>query len=289
MIIVADLGGSNTDLMLADDAGQPLVVVTAPAMELGDPARFLAEAATLLRGVPVPPRLLVVTGGGHRRLPGAISGVPVVHIGEIEAIARGGLLAGDLSRALVVSMGTGTAMVAAEAGRHAHAGGVALGGGTLRGVALRLLGTADPDRIAALADTGNIRGADLTIADLVGGGVGVLPGDMPAAYLARLGEAVGDADIAASVLDMIGHVVGHLALLTARVTGHDALVVIGHMPEFTVVRRALLRFSASFGGRIIIPKQPGIAVARGALAVALAAERGEPAMVAAASAPWTPT
>ena len=273
VIVVADLGGSNTDLLLADAGGVVLRSGLCPAVTPAATASFLEQLLAPLAVGRADVERLVVTGGRHRMLPDAIEGLQLTHVDEIAAIARGGLESAGCARALVVSMGTGTAFVAADGDRAGHRGGVALGGGTVRGLGARLLGTTDPGRIAALAEAGRPRGADLTVADLVGSGVGMLPGDMPAAYLARLGDASADAvtpeDIAAGVLDMIGHVVGHLALLTARLAGHDTIVVVGHMPEFAVVRRALQRFEAALGGPIIVPDEPGLAVARGALAIAL--------------------
>jgi type II pantothenate kinase len=212
---------------------------------------------------------LVVTGGRHRGLADAIGGVPVRRVDELAAIARGGAVASGLSRALIASMGTGTAFVGVDGGRIAQAPGIALGGGTVRGLGARLLGTTDHRQIDALARAGQPRGADLTIADIVGGDVGMLPGDMPAAYFARLAtETPSREDIAAGILDMIGHLVAHLATLTARAQGHDSVVLIGHMAEFATLVRAARRFERALGGAIVVPPEPGLAVARGALALA---------------------
>ena len=57
-------------------------------------------------------------------------------------------------------------------------------------------------------------------------------------------------------------------------TGHDTLVMLGHMLEFDAVHRAARRFERSLGGSIVIPADPGFAVARGALA--LSADEGGP-------------
>jgi len=75
-------------------------------------------------------------------------------------------------------------------------------------------------------------------------------------------------DIAAGILDMIGHIATHMALLTARVHGHDTIVLLGHMLEYPTVVRAARRFQYALGGDFIVPPDPGIAVARGALAIA---------------------
>jgi type II pantothenate kinase len=269
MLVIADLGGSNTDLLLADDTGATVRSVVCQSLDPTERRTFLDALLTPLDASANEITAVVVTGGRHRRIGETIAGMPVRHVDEIEAIGLGGLLAADVPRALVVSMGTGTAFVSAEPDRITHAAGVALGGGTLRGLAKRLLGTAEHTAIAALAEQGNPRGADLTVADIVGGDVGILPGDMPAAYFARLLD--GDPsppDIAAGILDLIGHIATHMALLTARVHGHDTVVMVGHMLEFPAVVRAARRFQYALGGTFIVPPEPGFAVARGALAIA---------------------
>jgi type II pantothenate kinase len=265
-IVAADLGGSNTDLLLADEQGRVVRAAVIPALAPEPTERFLHDLLAPLGAEPAQVCLIAVTGGRHRHLGEALAGVAVRRVDEIAAIACGGLLASGLSRALIVSMGTGTAFVSADGLHTAHAAGVALGGGTVRGLAHRLLGTTTVDGIAALAAGGTPDGANLTVADIVGGGVGMLPGDMPAAYLARLADPEATrADIAAGILDMIGHIAAHMALLTARIHDHDAVVFIGHMLEFPTVVRAARRLERAVGGGFVVPPEPGLVVARGAL------------------------
>lgn len=274
MLVVADLGGSNTDLLLARADGEVLRSAVVPALVPTSTPAFLDALLEPLGVARGQTGLVVVTGGRHRSLAETVGGVAVRRVDELRAIARGGTVAGGVSTALVVSIGTGTAFVAVDGDRITQAPGVALGGGTVRGLGERLLGTSDHREIAALAAVGNPRGADLTIADIVGGDVGMLPGDMPASYFARLAaESPERADIAAGILDMIGHLVAHMAVLTARLHGHDTIVLIGHMLEFPSVERAARRFERALGGRFIVPPEPGLAVARGALSLAVGAER----------------
>jgi type II pantothenate kinase len=264
--VAADLGGSNADLLLADERGRVVRSAVIPALAPEPTERFLHNLLALLGVEPADVCLLAVTGGRHQHLGASLAGVPLRRVDEIAAIARGGLLASGLTRALIVSMGTGTAFVSADGPHTAHAAGVALGGGTVRGLAHRLLGTTEVGEIAALAAGGTPSGANLTIADIVGGGVGMLPGDVPASYLARLaGPEATPSDVAAGILDMIGHIAAHMALLTARIHDHDAVVFIGHMLEYPTIVRAARRLERAFGGGFVVPPEPGRVVARGAL------------------------
>lgn len=271
--VVADLGGSNTDLLYADGAGRVLRTAVQPALTEPKGTTLLDLALPALGLQRADLTRIVVTGGRHRALPNTIEGLPVCKVDEIAAIACGGLAAAGVDRALVVSMGTGTAMVSTDGVRHQHTIGTALGGGLLLGLSRRLLGTTDPLRIAALAEAGNPARANLTIADIIGSGVGDLPGDAPAAYLARLAGAsageIAPADLAAALLAMIGQVTGQLAWLTARNLKQDCAILTGHMVDFPVVRTYATAFGRLLAGGMIVPEEPGSAIARGALAVAL--------------------
>lgn len=280
MLLVADLGGSNTKLLLARENGAEQRSALLPALVVDANAGLLPRLAAAVGLEPTDVTRLIVTGGRHHRLGDHLGRTPVAHITELAAIGRGGLLCAGLERALVVSMGTGTAMVSAESGRAVHAGGLALGGGTLRGLGRRLLGASDPAALAALAARGRPFGAAISIAEIIGGGIGgAFGGEMPAAYFGRLDNAelvVSDADIAAGLLDMIGHITGHMASLTARAIGHESVVLTGQMVTFDGVREAALRFGGGLAGGMVAPPEPGFAAVRGALALALEQDAGSP-------------
>ena len=55
-------------------------------------------------------------------------------INEIDSIAFGGAYAAEKDKCIVVSMGTGTAVVLFDQGRTEHVGGTAVGGGTMLGL-----------------------------------------------------------------------------------------------------------------------------------------------------------
>jgi type II pantothenate kinase len=134
---------------------------------------------------------VAVTGGRSRSLPDAIDGIPIFKIAEPEAIGRGGLWLSGLPQALVISCGTGTAMVLADE-RHSaepsyqHVTGTAVGGGTLLGLSTLLLGEGSADALAALAEAGDPSGVDTTLGEVLGGGVGHLPPEATAVNLGRL-------------------------------------------------------------------------------------------------------
>jgi len=94
---------------------------------------------------------IAVTGGQSRSIQGDSRSFPILKIPEVNAIARGGLALTGEQSALVVSAGSGTAMIAARVGQSTHVTGSAVGGGTLQGLARLLLDTTDPLLIDEMA------------------------------------------------------------------------------------------------------------------------------------------
>ena len=162
---------------------------------------------------------IAVTGGRYRQLPAVLGNTPLVGITEVEAIGRGGLHLAQMAQALVVSAGSGTAMVAARPERYSHVTGSAVGGGTLLGLGRLLLNTVDPWKIDALAQDGDANRADLTLIEATGGQVGKLPSDANAVNFGRLAQQVVDLrpeDIAAALVRLVGQVIAVIAIRRER-------------------------------------------------------------------------
>jgi type II pantothenate kinase len=217
---------------------------------------------------------LAVTGGRHRLLPEQIGSCRVIGVNELTAIGRGGqALAGlatttDESPVLVVSGGSGTAMVAARGAKYSHATGTAVGGGTMLGLARLLLDTTDPHEIDALAQAGNPNGADLSLADVVTGPIGALPADATAVNFGRLARStvqVARADLAAALITMVGQVIGLLAIQAARAQQIDRIVVTGHLTDMPSIRRVLGSVGQYYSTSMELPTDAGYATALGAL------------------------
>ena len=216
---------------------------------------------------------LAVTGGQHRRLPKTLDGVPVDGVNEVTAIGRGGLYLAGLSEALVVSAGSGTAMVAARAGDVHHATGSAVGGGTLQGLGKLLLGTADALEIDALAVRGDSNAVDLTLLEATGGVLGRLPPDANAVNFGRIVRKSKDdpawspsrEDVAAGLVLMIGQVIAVIAINAARAEGLSQIVVVGHLVDLPSVRKVLSTVAGYYQANIRVPDMPGTATAIGAL------------------------
>jgi type II pantothenate kinase len=195
-------------------------------------------------------------------------------VAEVQAIGCGGraLLAqaGDQGDAplLVVSAGSGTAIVAGRGDEYAHVTGSAVGGGTLLGLARLLLGTADPQAIDALALQGDPNGVDLSLADVITGPIGQLPADATAVNFGRLARqdiAAGRADLAAALVTLVGQVIGVIAINAAHAQQIERIVVVGRLATLPSMRQALARVGGFYGVRFMLPPDAGYATALGAL------------------------
>jgi type II pantothenate kinase len=192
----------------------------------------------------------------------------------LAAIARGGqaLAAGDVTlperSLLVVSAGSGTAMVAAAGREYRHVTGSGMGGGTLLGLGRMLLGTVDPREIDAMAGRGDPNGADLAIRDVVTGPIGALPPDATAVNFGRIGRLEtlpAPDDLAAALVTLVGQVVATLAINAARAAGVDRIVVTGHLTDMPTMRRTMHRVGEFFGMPLDILTPAGYATVTGAL------------------------
>lgn len=237
-----DFGLTNTDVVLV--SGQELLKHW--MLHYAGPASLEVLQKALNQGGIETRELqtIATTGGLHRNLPESFEGVPIHKAGEAEAVGRGGLALAGLNEALVVSAGTGTAMIAARGSQAQHLTGSAVGGGTLLGLGKLLLGTADPLEIARLAARGDPSGVDSTLADAIGGGIGHLPASATAVNFGRvasLKKPPSPEDIAAGLVTVVAQVIGVIAINAAKAAGFEQVVIVGHLPDLLPIRAALER------------------------------------------------
>lgn len=169
---------------------------------------------------------------------------------------------------LVVSAGSGTAMVAARGDTIQHVTGTGVGGGTLLGLGRLILGTMDPVEIDQLALAGNANGADLALRDLVSGPIGALPADATAVNfgrITRLETLPSQADLAAALVTMMGQVIATLSINAARAAQLDRVIVTGHMTDMESMRATMARVGTFFGLSLELCQEAGYATVIGAL------------------------
>jgi type II pantothenate kinase len=263
-----DFGISNIDVVVRADGA--LRHWTRPAN--GTPTPELVAEVLSSGGLSFGDlRRIAVTGGQSRALPQRIGTCEIVSVGEIEAIGLGGralVEAPESTPLLIVSAGSGTAMVVGRDSTYRHVTGSAVGGGTLLGLARLLLGTTDPLQIDALAQQGDPNRADLSLADVVVGPIGQLPADATAVNfgrLARNAEQVEPADLAAALVTLIGQVIAMIAINAAKAQQIERIVVIGRLTALPSIRKAIAQAGGFYGVAFELPPHAAHATALGAL------------------------
>ncbi len=268
-----DFGTTNTDAVLYTDSLQSCW--TLPNIPLPDEGSI--HAILNAHGVQAHDvKHIAVTGGNRNKIPLAVEGIPVSQAGEIDAIGRGGVALAQVHEqasearleAVIVSAGSGTAVVRAHNHHYSHVTGTGIGGGTLIGLGRLLLHTADPKAIDALALRGNPNAVNLTIGDVIGGALGRLPEDATAVNFGRMARYGGDAtpeDIAAALVELVAQVIAVVGINAARAQNLDHIIVTGHLSDMQSIRAIFKRIAEFSGVSIAVPEHGGYAVALGAL------------------------
>ena len=126
-IIGIDVGGSTTKIVGYDQEQlfSPLLVkANDPVSSIyGAFGRFLNENKLQLNEID----RIMITGVGATFIEENIFDIPTYKVGEFLAIGMGGLFLSRLKRAIIVSMGTGTAYVMADNDKAYHIGGTGVG------------------------------------------------------------------------------------------------------------------------------------------------------------------
>jgi type II pantothenate kinase len=275
MQVAIDFGLSNTDVITMDAAGnlRTAVVPSRPTLTSREVSRAIDAVGKHIHDF----SRICVTGGQHRKLPDEIDGVPILKVSELDAVGRGGLYLArrthpELTEALVVSAGSGTAMIAVRGRAYQHITGSAVGGGTLLGLGRMLIGTSDPHAINALAMQGHANAVDLTLIEATGGAIGKLPADANAVNFGRIAALDADAfaqlsreDVAAGIATLVGQVIAVIAINAAKSESLDPIVVVGHLVDLPCMRKVLQTVAGYYGVRILVPDMPGYATALGAM------------------------
>ncbi|MEM3026127.1 MAG: pantothenate kinase [Thermoproteota archaeon] len=262
-----DIGGSTTKAV-ALKGKEILGVSEMPssdplATSIGLLGKLIVMMGCSLKDVEV----LAIAGGRSSQLPDSILSLRVVKVNEIVAAGTGGIVLTGLDEALVVSMGTGTALIEVRENgkRIRHIGGTGVGGGTLLGLARKMLGISSVSILVEMAEKGDPRRVDLTVGDIVGDGIGILSAEMTASNLGRVGDTSSPEDLAAGITNLVGEVVASVTFLAAsKLELEDKVILVGRVAKLPPVLKSIQRALSSFGVKPIVPKLPEYAVAVGA-------------------------
>ena len=265
-VIGIDAGGSTTKIIGIDENGTvsaPLTVTASDPVSsiYGAFGKFTTTYGVSLANVSE----VTVTGVGAPAVGDNLSGVPCRHAREFDCVADGGLALTGLSRAIVVSMGTGTALVYAERGKAPkYLGGTGVGGGTLMGLAKHMIGMEDYKHILELAAEGDLARVDLRMCDVTAPGTLPMPDELTAANFAKTSDLTTRADLARGIVNMVFETVGMLAVFAAREHGCTDVVLTGTLAAVELAAPVFATLGELFHLNFIVPENAKFATALGA-------------------------
>ena len=185
-------------------------------------------------------------------------------IAEIDAVGFGGAALANSSSCVVVSMGTGTAVVHFTQNSAKHVGGSGVGGGTIKGLGSLICGIEDPLQLNALAMKGSASNLNLTISDLGYEEISFLGADMTASNFAAV-KSKKTEDLAAGILRLVGETVGIISSICAReLNCQENIVMVGKVAQSAYIRQILDLVGKLYQTRFLYPDNPGFATVYGA-------------------------
>jgi type II pantothenate kinase len=171
-----------------------------------------------------------------------------------------------LKEAIVVSMGTGTAIVYAKAdGTHKYLGGTGVGGGTMMGLSKKFLGVSSVHNFSELAAEGDISKIDLRVCDITKNDIHPdLPSTLTAANFGKVSDLATNSDIALGILNMIFETIAMLAIFAARSYNIKDIVLTGNLTNISKCEEIFQSLNEHFGVNFIIPQNARYATVIGA-------------------------
>ena len=274
VILGIDIGGSTTKIVGLRRDGSTIAMHRVQAQDpitslYGALGNFLFTNGLALSDV----SRIVLTGVGASYVEGDIYSIPTEKVEEFTAVGVGGLALSGQEKAVVVSMGTGTAFIWAERGKEVrHLCGSGVGGGTLAGLCSRLCGTRQYDQIVKLALEGDVNHIDLTVGDITRNSHPSLPLDITAANFGNISDSATPGDFAAGAVNMVLQSIGTTAVMACRACGCETVVLTGFMSNLPQAADCFAIFTRLHGIRFVIPEHAAFATSIGA---ALCSFRGE--------------
>ena len=262
-VIGIDVGGTTTKIVGFRSGGGELELLAPQFVQAADPitsvygalGKFTSENHLNLSDIDQ----VMMTGAGSSVVGKKIYDLRTTPVPEFNSIGIGGLYLSGLDEAIVVSMGTGTALVHAKkeaAGyRVEYLGGTGVGGGTLLGLSRKLTGVDNIAHLEQLYAEGDLSNVDLRVKDISKvHRYGNMNENLTAANFGKLSDLATPADIALGVANLVTETVATLSLFAAKRFDLSDIVLVGNLTAIEAVKKAFADLSKTFGVRFIIPE-----------------------------------
>lgn len=272
-VIGIDIGGSTTKIvgLTTDSTGrstliEPLFVRATDAVTsvYGAFGRFTMENGIELDDID----RVLMTGVGSSFINKPLYSLECEKVSEFRCVGKGGLYLSGLDEAIVVSMGTGTALMHAKRtnGRidTDYLGGTGVGGGTLIGLSRKMLGVDTIEHFEQLCESGDLSNIDLRIKDMSSDHTFQINEEITASNFGKLSDLATPSDIALGIANMVGETIAMLSVFAARSFGIKDVVLTGNLTAIKAVAKVFEGLESIFGARFIIPEKSQFATVIGA-------------------------
>lgn len=261
VVIGIDVGGSTTKIVGFRNTGTAMELIEPMFVRANDPVtslygafgKFTDTNALSLGDID----RVITTGVGSSKINKNIYGLECISASEFNSIGRGGLYLSGADEAIVVSLGTGTAIVHAKRGGDIeYLGGTGVGGGTLVGLSHLMLGMDDIAHIDELARDGNLDNIDWRIKDITKKNiVPGMPEKMTAANFGNVSDIAKKCDIALGIMNLVYETIGMVSIFAARAHGLKDIVLTGNLTTLSKAKSTFENLNSMFGVNFIIPER----------------------------------
>ncbi|MBO5939053.1 MAG: type II pantothenate kinase [Clostridia bacterium] len=260
-VIGIDIGGSTTKIVGFRSDGQtreliePLFVRATDAVTsvYGAFGKFTVQNHLALSDID----RVWMTGVGSSFISEPLYSLDCRKASEFQCVGQGGLHLSGLDEAIVVSMGTGTALIhATKQGNKIvteYLGGTGVGGGTLLGLSRQMLGVDTIEHLEQLASEGDLTKIDLRIGDISGDHKFQLGDDITASNFGKLSDIANKNDIALGISNMVAETIAMLAVFAARNFKIKNVVLTGNLTTLPSITKIFEGLEATFGVKFLIP------------------------------------
>ena len=261
IVIGIDVGGSTTKIVGFDENKKlvsPLFVRATDQITsiYGAFGKFTSENNIELGDI----SRVMMTGVGSTFIDKPLYGLKCESVPEFECVGRGGLYLSGLDKAIVVSMGTGTALIHAKKDgdtiKTTYLGGTGVGGGTLVGLSKLLVGAESIDHIVEYGDGGDLANIDLRIKDISSDdSMSALAADMTAANFGNVSDVATKSDISLGIMNMVYETIGMVSVFAAKHAGVKDIVLTGNLTRLGFCHKKYDELnSMGYGVRFAIPE-----------------------------------
>lgn len=198
---------------------------------------------------------VMVTGVGSSYISEDLYGIPTEHVREFDCIGLGGKYLADMDEAIVVSMGTGTALVHVKADQMEYLGGTGVGGGTLVGLSETMLDVRDIDHLEGLAEKGDISKIDLRISDISKKTLSpTLDLDTTASNFGKVSDLATREDLALGIVNLVFETIGMMSVFAARCFKIRNVILTGKLSSMQKASEVFATLGKMFDMNFILPE-----------------------------------